>query len=724
MKKCPFCGAQIDDNSLFCTECGKQIPQGNVCPHCGASVSDGDAFCQSCGRNVSNGSSAPNANFQTQATYAPKSSSRNKMILPLIIGGVVFVMLILAGGAVWYFLNNQKNKYSLEGLAKVVENYDKIGDFHNGMAVVIKNEKIGYINSFGKEIIPCKYDIHDNSNYSEGFAVVCKDSYYGYIDKSGKEITKIVYSDATEFKNGFALVKKGGKWGFIDKTGKEIISPIFDYARNFSEDVAVVCKNEKWGFVDKTGKEIIHCEYEYANDFSEGLAPVQKNGKGGYINKKGEIVIPFQYGGYPNSFIDGYACVWQDKNFLIDMTGKQVSEKYGVIEQCPNGISIVRDVQAGLISNDGKEIIPCQYRIIKSVLEDLFIIFDEENILVDKTGKTICKYEYDEAGYTNKFSDGLLIVQKNNKYGFIDTTGKEIIPCIYDEAHSFSEGLAVVKKNGIYGYVDRNGKSTFGDQGNDINPEESIKNRINEIGQYALNNPEEKVVEKYFSSEFKRLYNRLTEYYDNGTMDGPWSSGDFWSGSSEESPQIMTAGNIQEMSDNRIIVDMIVGTKEYKHAEAVTLVLENGDWVIDDIRGHKAELKGCIEYCEKNEEIEETKEDYESYNDISSGSSSYSNSPSQVSSSKTFTNEQYVIMYLANQTFRSNDGFTIRFDGDLRMYAEGDYAGVVSVLRYNSTSALLRYGGGAYDEGKITVQIVGDKLQLIDPTDGSVYHQR
>ena len=143
MKKCPNCGAQIDDNSLFCTECGKQIPQGNVCPHCGASVSDGDAFCQSCGnkvdgveeqqpsaaaapaqkrcphcgamvgsdsvfcencgRNVSNGSSAPNTNFQTQAPYAPKSNSQNTMILPIVIGGILFVALILAGGGWWYY---------------------------------------------------------------------------------------------------------------------------------------------------------------------------------------------------------------------------------------------------------------------------------------------------------------------------------------------------------------------------------------------------------------------------------------------------------------------------------------------------------------------------------------------------------------------------------------------------------------------------------------------
>ena len=42
MKKCPYCGAQVNDDSHFCTECGKPIPQGNVCPHCGASVNEGD----------------------------------------------------------------------------------------------------------------------------------------------------------------------------------------------------------------------------------------------------------------------------------------------------------------------------------------------------------------------------------------------------------------------------------------------------------------------------------------------------------------------------------------------------------------------------------------------------------------------------------------------------------------------------------------------------------
>ena len=62
MKECPNCHAQIEDDSLFCTECGKPFPQENTCPHCGTQMNEGDPFCQNCGKkpdeeNVANADS-------------------------------------------------------------------------------------------------------------------------------------------------------------------------------------------------------------------------------------------------------------------------------------------------------------------------------------------------------------------------------------------------------------------------------------------------------------------------------------------------------------------------------------------------------------------------------------------------------------------------------------------------------------------------------------------
>ena len=52
MTKCSYCGSQNEDESLFCTECGKELPKGIGCPHCGASVNEGDVFCTECGKRI------------------------------------------------------------------------------------------------------------------------------------------------------------------------------------------------------------------------------------------------------------------------------------------------------------------------------------------------------------------------------------------------------------------------------------------------------------------------------------------------------------------------------------------------------------------------------------------------------------------------------------------------------------------------------------------------
>ncbi len=54
-------------------------------------------------------------------------------------------------------------------------------------------------------------------------------------------------------------------------------------------------------------------------------------------------------------------------------------------------------------------------------------------------------------------SSGLYFVAENGKTGFIDATGKLVIPQTYDSAEDFSEGLAAVSSHGKYGYIDTHG---------------------------------------------------------------------------------------------------------------------------------------------------------------------------------------------------------------------------------------------------------------------------
>lgn len=53
MRTCSNCGAPLDNDALFCTECGtKAAPIGMQCPNCGAGVENNSAFCPECGTPI------------------------------------------------------------------------------------------------------------------------------------------------------------------------------------------------------------------------------------------------------------------------------------------------------------------------------------------------------------------------------------------------------------------------------------------------------------------------------------------------------------------------------------------------------------------------------------------------------------------------------------------------------------------------------------------------
>ena len=63
--------------------------------------------------------------------------------------------------------------------------------------------------------------------------------------------------------------------------------------------------------------------------------------------------------------------------------------------------------------------------------------------------------KYDWKG---EYYEGLAKVKLNDKYGFIDKTGKEVIPIKYDHAYGFSIGLALVKLEGKWFYINPKGE--------------------------------------------------------------------------------------------------------------------------------------------------------------------------------------------------------------------------------------------------------------------------
>ena len=92
--------------------------------------------------------------------------------------------------------------------------------------------------------------------YYEGLAIVILNDKFGFIDKTGKEVIPIKYDYAQDFSEGLAKVKLNNKWGFIDKTGKEVIPIKYDDAESFSKSLAGVKLEGKWFYINPKGEYV------------------------------------------------------------------------------------------------------------------------------------------------------------------------------------------------------------------------------------------------------------------------------------------------------------------------------------------------------------------------------------------------------------------------------------------------------------------------------------
>ena len=89
--------------------------------------------------------------------------------------------------------------------------YDEVFSFKEDLCCVQKDEKFGFINRQGEEIIPLIYDCA--TSFSEGVACVFKGDSCGYIDTNGETVVDFKYDAGTPVSNGECRVKKNGKWG-------------------------------------------------------------------------------------------------------------------------------------------------------------------------------------------------------------------------------------------------------------------------------------------------------------------------------------------------------------------------------------------------------------------------------------------------------------------------------------------------------------------------------
>ena len=109
----------------------------------------------------------------------------------------------------------------------------------NGIFGVKKGGKWGYIDGYGKVIIPLEYE--EVGNFSEGLAAVRKDGKWGYINLKNEVVIPIEFTNEVGFfKNGGAEYYTDRGAGLINLKGEIIAEPKYNSIEYIKGNVAIV----------------------------------------------------------------------------------------------------------------------------------------------------------------------------------------------------------------------------------------------------------------------------------------------------------------------------------------------------------------------------------------------------------------------------------------------------------------------------------------------------
>lgn len=317
-----------------------------------------------------------------------------------------------------------------------------------------------------------------DENLTRVYKTTYRDGKFGIVTDSGDEIVPCAYESVLLYSEGFAAVKIDNKWGYVNENGEQVIPCIFDDVRPFKDGCAIVTQNSKKGFIDTKGEFLLPCIYDEADYFMDGLANVNNES---FINLKGEIVltykndimtetietIPDWYHRYAHvRYYDGCAQVMNNEGKwgLVDKLGREiVRPRYGVMQEFSEGLAVVKirigDIldgkyKCGYINTKGEEIVPLKYDDASNFSCGLGrVAISGTKFFIDNKGnrQLSLKTKYEQIG--KSFEHGLLPVKKNDKWGYVNRHGEEIISPKYEAIQYFSEGFAAVKYLGKWGFI-------------------------------------------------------------------------------------------------------------------------------------------------------------------------------------------------------------------------------------------------------------------------------
>lgn len=389
--------------------------------------------------------------------------------------------------------------------------YSEIKLLTNNLFIVAKKEnrywgnplvKYGLYDKAGKRLLPCEYD--EIKPFTDNLLKLCKSSQYlifrtsdqqtldkqsynfiGQPDKEGNikvqgndtesyinSAGEPIYTDTETFDDGSIKICFLGKYGLKSSVGDLILGCEHNNIRYLTKGVYAIKIGNEWGIKNQKGKLLLACSYSSIEKVSDILLKVQSKGYYGYggtysiynmatcqLHKETYDTVGFldEKGQIPVTYI-GYT-------FYIGADGEPI---YYINETINNAYAIVNRLdQYGVNSIDGSILIPCMYRHVTPIKDDLFAVqnTDYKWGIISINGDVLLPNEYNSISI---LSDVLLKVEKYSNYYkhayiiYNISTRHLLDEMAYDHINDMDEnGEITVELANRKGKIDRNGNKIY-----------------------------------------------------------------------------------------------------------------------------------------------------------------------------------------------------------------------------------------------------------------------
>jgi len=363
----------------------------------------------------------PYAEFSKNGKYGTKKRESDEIGL-----APVYDKLSYARKDFFYIkLNNKVGIAAASGLVVVKPDYDSIKyeyDYYPRPQYYYHtwlNGKSGYIQKDFNELLAPFFDKAERINSLSTFFIVTKNKKKG-LWSLGRLLIDTIYDEMYVEQKKRIIVKKGNYTGVVDSAGHFLLKLEPQTLNSqWPSRRFVIQKNDRFGLLDRDLKPIIPPVYNEIIDRHEDVITVKKGKKYGAFDRYGRLVVPIK-------FDEAYYAA----PFII----------------CYNRWD--RFMQAAYYW-DGKITASLKRQTLYPFGNTLVRGIGRSWQLLDTAGKKIKTFPYDKV----IVDDGYLIVEKNGKYGVIDSAGNKLIPIRYHlvgdpDRYPLSDGFIEIKRGG------------------------------------------------------------------------------------------------------------------------------------------------------------------------------------------------------------------------------------------------------------------------------------